>query len=106
MVYLACPYTHPDPKVREERFQLANRIASELMRQGTMVFSPISHSHPIAEYGLPKDWEFWEKYDRWFLERCEKLLIVKALGWDESIGIREEIGIAKQRGIEIEYRLP
>ena len=45
MIYLASPYSHPDPSVREQRFQNACRIAAELMRSGRIVYSPVAHSH-------------------------------------------------------------
>lgn len=45
-VYLATPYSHPDPKVREARFQAVNAVAAQLMRDGHHVYSPISHAHP------------------------------------------------------------
>jgi hypothetical protein len=53
MIYLASPYSHPDPAVREARFREACRAAAKLMRLGQPAFSPIVHGHPIAVYGLP-----------------------------------------------------
>jgi len=59
MIYLACPYSHPDSNVREYRFKMANRAAAKLMRDGHIVYSPISHTHPIAMEGdLPLDWAY------------------------------------------------
>ena len=70
MIYLACPYSHPDRTVRLARFDAANRAAGALMREGYHVFSPISHTHPIAEAcELPLDFSFWEQYDRELAER-------------------------------------
>ncbi len=51
MIYLATPYSHDDPNIRAHRFTVANRVASKLMRDGRMVFSSISHTHPIALAG-------------------------------------------------------
>ena len=31
---------------------------------GTLVYSPIVHSHPLASRGLPGDWAFWERAQR------------------------------------------
>jgi hypothetical protein len=60
MIYLACPYTHPNPAVREQRFEAACVATASLMRSGKTVFSPIVHSHPLVHYGLPIEWEFWQ----------------------------------------------
>lgn len=58
-VYLATPYTHDDEAVEEERFERVSIIAGHLMNQGYIVYSPISHNHPIAKLvKLPGTWEY------------------------------------------------
>lgn len=106
LIYLAIPYSHPDSTVRERRFLLVNKIAAILIKQGNHVFSPISHCHPMAVCGegeLPTSWEFWEKYDSIFLNICKKLIVLTADGWERSIGVAGEIGIAEKLSLEIEY---
>lgn len=49
LTYLACPYSHPDRDVRQRRFDQVNAAAAWLILNEQMVFSPISHSHPISE---------------------------------------------------------
>ena len=106
MIYLASPYTHPDPAVREQRFEAACRAAAALTRAGHIVFSPVAHSHPIAQYGLPTDWGYWERTDRAFLERCDLLVVLMLDGWRESRGVAEEIGLAHGLGLPVRYLLP
>lgn len=102
LIYLACPYTHREKKVREQRFQIANRVAAEMMKRGLYVFSPISHTHPIAMAGdLPKDWEYWKEYDELMLSMCSMLLVITIKGWKESVGVQAEIKIAKEFGIPV-----
>lgn len=96
-IYLACPYSHVDHEVRQQRFHEVNKAAAMLMRRGYLVFSPISHTHPIAEVGnLPKGWDFWESYDRSFIEWCDELYVLQLNGWQQSTGVNAEIAIAKQ----------
>ena len=64
MIYLAGPYTHPDPAVREARFQAACCQAAEMLRCGVPVFSPIAYSHALAAHDLPLDWAFWVRRHR------------------------------------------
>jgi hypothetical protein len=106
MIYLASPYTHSDPRVRERRFQEACRASAALLRAGVVVFSPIAHSHPIANYGLPTSWEFWERVDREYLARCDLLAVLTLPGWRESIGVQAEVQIAKELGLRIIYLNP
>jgi len=60
MIYLATPYSDPDPEVREFRYREVNKAAAQLISEGHHVFSPISHTHPIAQAGdLPTGWDYW-----------------------------------------------
>lgn len=104
LVYLACPYSHKDPAVKEQRFRLANAAAANLMQQGMPVFSTITHNHPIAlKHNLPGDWKFWEGYNRAFLSCSHKLIVLMADGWEDSVGVQAEIAIANELGINIEF---
>lgn len=104
LVYLATPYSHEDPAMREGRFNVVNRVASRLMSEGLHVFSPISHTHPIAVAGeLPTGWDFWEPYDRAILSVCASVIVLRQPGWMESLGVAAEIAIANELGLPIEY---
>jgi nucleoside 2-deoxyribosyltransferase len=103
MIYLASPYSHPDPAVREQRFREACRAAAELLRDGHAVISPIAHSHPLTQHGLPGDWEFWEHYDRELIARCDEVVVLMLDGWHESVGVQAEIRIAQQLGKRVRY---
>ncbi len=107
LIYLACPYSHKDPAVREARFTAVNKAAAQLMGKGRYVFSPISHTHPIAKEGaLPLGWDFWEGYDRVMLAACTRLIVLKLDGWETSTGVTAEIKIAKEMGLPVEYMDP
>jgi hypothetical protein len=103
VIYLASPYSHPDPAVREQRFREACRAAAMLLRAGHAVFSPIANTHPLVEYGLPTDWSFWEWHDREHLARCDGVVVLLLDGWEESVGVRQEIRIARTMGKPVQY---
>ena len=104
LVYLATPYSHPNPLVREKRFRVVNRVAADLMRKGVHVFSPISHTHPIALAGdLPKGWEFWQEYDRAIMRACDAMIVLKQRGWKHSVGVQAEIALAAEMGLPVRY---
>lgn len=107
MIYLASPYSHPDPAVRLARFEAANRAAGELMRQGLIVFSPISHSHPIATIcDLPLEFDFYMASARYFIQRARMMIVLTLQGWMESRGVMAEIDMARDYGLPVEYRNP
>lgn len=88
----------------EARFDAACRAAGCLMAQGHVVFSPIAHTHPIAvRCELPRGWDYWEQFDREFVEASERLIVLKLDGWDASKGVAAEMEIARKAGIPIEY---
>jgi len=104
LVYLACPYSDPNPLVMTARFLEANEMAAKMVNAGYVVFSPISHFHPIAEAGkLPTSWEFWEKIDRAYLSVCSQIFVLRLPGWKISKGVNAEIAIAKEIGIPVIY---
>ena len=109
MIYIACPYNHADPNVREFRFKAVSTYAGSLMLNGSKVFSPISHSHPIhvnTPNGLPKTWEFWRIHDLHMLAKCSILHVYKLQGWLESVGVGAEIEFACDLRIPITFINP
>lgn len=107
MIYLASPYSHPELAVRRKRFEDACDAAGRLIREGRIVFSPIAHTHPIAERNvLPLGWDFWHGFDRAFIERADALYVLMLDGWDQSKGVAGEIEIARECGKPTHFLCP
>jgi hypothetical protein len=102
LIYLACPYTHPDANVRLYRFQQATKAAAALIRRGHIVFSPITMTHPIdielagAESTLGS--EFWVHFDETFMDRCDIFVLLPLVGWQDSSGVRRELAYFQAMG--------
>jgi hypothetical protein len=89
-----------------ERFLRINKVAARYVADGEYIYSPISHTHPIAEAAngtLPRGWDFWGGYDRTMILCCDRLLVLQIDGWKESTGVQAEIKIAEEMEIPIEY---
>lgn len=106
-IYLSIPYTF-NPELS---FYIANKIAASLMDDGHIVFSPISHSHHIADHlrnNLKLDHDFWMKQDLSLIEWCDTLFVVE-IGKDgktlieNSKGCQAEIKEAKKLDKQITY---
>ena len=92
MLYLACPFTHSEPSIREYRYRMSCIAAAKLMRHGIVVFNPLSHSVPINEFLSDVDsHEFWMSMDLPILQRSTELLILGLEGWTKSRGVRSEM---------------
>ena len=103
-IYLASPYSHIAEAKRQERFCQACIVAADLIYQGFLVFSPICHTHPIAQASnLPLDWNYWKALDESFLSWCDELWVLKLEGWEESKGVTAEISFAKNLNKPISY---
>lgn len=89
---MASPYSHPDPAVRERRYQAACRQAAEILRLGIPVFSPVVYRHALLEYGLPHDWAFWRrKMERKYRALCDQVWVLMLDGWRESVDVQTKI---------------
>ncbi len=101
ILYVAAPYAHSQAEVREHRFRQACRAAAKLIEANIVVFSPLSHSVPIAEFLDEKPHEFWMHQDTAILDLCSELLIVGLDGWQQSAGVKEEMFFALKKNMPI-----
>ncbi|BFR47465.1 DUF1937 family protein [Nitratidesulfovibrio sp. HK-II] len=99
--YLAAPYTHDDPAIRQQRWLDATRAAVWLRQQGHMVLSPISMGHPMAVMGVDGDWQAWQDTCLAMLEACASMAILQTPGWEQSVGIAKEADHAHKIGMPL-----
>ncbi len=92
MMYVGTPYSLYEDGL-ENAFVEAAKVTAELLRRGIPVFSPITHSHPIARYGNidPLDHKIWLALDEHMMRAADALLVIKMPGWEESYGIKHEV---------------
>lgn len=93
MIYLASPYTHPDPEVVKFRVAEAARWTAEAWRRGYTVFSPVVHGQALVDTNItmPMTHEFWLSHDWNFLNLAEELWVLMLPGWGDSRGVNKEI---------------
>ena len=99
-IYLASPYTN-NP---EENFKLAESYVAQQLKNGVCIFSPIVHCHEIAQkHDLPHDFNFWQNYNFNMLFNADELWILKIPGWENSVGVQEEIKFAEKHKLKVKY---
>lgn len=105
--YLAIPYSF-NPFLS---CKIADEVADKLMQEGHIVFSPISHSHGIANY-LPAlvrtDSDWWMTQDLPFVEWCDEVhvVVIGEKGLEliiASKGVQAELAHAAKFGKTIKY---
>ena len=106
-IYLASPYTHKDHDVMEERYQQVMRYSAQMLRDGKHNYSPIVHCHEMAKaHDLPREFDFWVDYNKSMLEQAKDLYVLALEGWQESVGIKAEIELAKAMLIPTQVIVP
>lgn len=95
MIYLACPYTHPDHFEMEYRYKLARNATAHLTKENFIVYCPVVHFHEVAKHhDLPHDWNFWQNIDLHMLDLAEELWVLQLDCWHTSRGVLAEIAHA------------
>ena len=107
-IYAAVPYSDPNPAVREYRFREATKYAAALVQAGYTVYSPITHSHPmaVANPALGLGWEYWKRHDEAYMPICAALHVLMLPGWGTSSGVAAEVRAFEAVGKLVEYVRP
>jgi hypothetical protein len=112
LIYLASPYSHNDPKIRQERYDKTLRVTAKLITRGYHIFSPIAYIHAIVEHlitadcTIPTDYfEFknGEKFDKDIIRRCDEFWVFTLDGFKNSIGVIEEWDFAQRLYLPIMF---
>lgn len=96
-VYIAGPYTRPDP---EENTRLAIRIGDHLLSLGYVPFIP--HLTHFWDQQAPRPYEDWLTYDLEWLRTCNAVLRLPGT----SSGADRETAEAIRIGIRVFHSIP
>jgi nucleoside 2-deoxyribosyltransferase len=91
-IYLGAPYSHPCKEYQRSRVDQINWAAMTLIDAGFIVFSPISHSHPIAlmRPETQNDHDLWLHQDEAFMLWADAMVVLELPGHWESKGLDYE----------------
>lgn len=109
LIYLASPYSHDDPNVIERRVRQVQAAAARLIELGHLIFSPIVHSHPIADIvtfapvNTADALSGWMEYDRAMIDKADELWVLELDGWAISRGVEAEMNHALNTGKTIRH---
>ncbi|QXN60183.1 hypothetical protein KUA24_116 [Vibrio phage HNL01] len=115
MIYLASLYSNgassdslQHQQVRQQRYEYTLKRLTRMLCDGSLVYSPIAHCHEASNlYGLPKEYEFWQRIDRHMIDLAEEVRVLTMEDdfghWVTSAGVTDEITYAKSLGKEVVY---
>ena len=105
IVFVSPSYTNPYNEVAKEYKQLVSEYVAELNSHGIIAFSPITYGHTLLDFReMSGDWEFWKEFCTAFLEKSDEMIVYQIPDWEHSKGIKEEIKIANELGLNINYK--
>jgi len=108
LVYLAAPYSGTKSEMKT-RFRIINLYAACVFKAGDYwVYSPISHTVPIAKAGhCGATFGFWEEFDLKMISLCDEVHVLCLPGVEKSEGVSAEIEYASRIGKPIKMvRIP
>ena len=100
MIYLASPYDHPDPRVRDDREHAASLWAAR--NPEVHYFSPLTHGVRLEKLN-PGAVTDWIERDLQYLRFCSELHVLCLPGWYTSKGVNIEIETASLLSIPVKY---
>jgi hypothetical protein len=94
--YLASPYTHHDPKIREARANIVKDYMGALLYKGVITYSPIWSCHAISlDFELPMNYEYWLDFNRRWMRHSVGTIVAQLSDYDRSRGVADEIAFTK-----------
>jgi hypothetical protein len=108
-IYLAQPYSSPDPEIIAFRVAEGFKATAKLMNEGHIVFAPIVHTHELGQHvdpELSKQHDFWMRQDIAILRHATELRVLMLPGWEESKGVAQEILVAEICMIPVTFMEP
>lgn len=101
IIYLASPYSDPDPLIRKTRFLLAKQVV-EMFVPEQPLFSPIVYAHEL-QTGRDTDAKTWLWFNTSILRRCEEVWVLDIPGLANSRGCLQEIELAQTLNIFVRW---
>lgn len=105
--YLSSPYSSPDPEVVNRRYLEIDEIGYKLLMRGITLIEPIAASHMKSlKFKMPSDAAWWRTHYTRQIAVSTGVIVAMMDGWDKSVGVQEEIAIAKKMGKVVIYYNP
>jgi len=105
-IYLASPYSDPDPMVRNQNFQNAKKAAAYLLRRtSSVVYSPVVYGVVLEQEATlgRQTHAFWMRQARAMLACCTEVCVLVVPGTGKSVGVAEEIALAQRLNKNVTY---
>lgn len=109
-IYVASPYSHEDKGIMTRRshqaLEFVARYYNDNPNPECFLYSPIAYmAQAERDYGLPSDFQFWQKIDEAAIKRFDEMWVLMFDGVEHSSGVRSEVAYAQSLDIVTPVRL-
>lgn len=104
--YVASPYGHRDSDVVNWRMNQYERIDAKLSSLGHFTFSPLDKHYKLKHLNLPGTYDYWQHYCKAMLKISGGLIVITQSGWQDAVGVQDEIQEAFKRDLPVYYVYP
>jgi len=102
LIYLASPFSHINPAIRQHRFEQARRFTIEALRANIALFSPIVYGMDM-EKEIGTNFEPWQQLNDAMISASTEVWCLCLDGWSDSRGVRHELELAHELGRPIHF---
>jgi len=106
MFYLAAPFTTKDRRRLEDRYAALTTHLNWYWRGGLPVVSPVAMVHPNIPPEAPQDYYRWVFIAKPLLLACRHMVILTLSGWEDSVGLNQEINLCVDHHIPYHFIKP
>ena len=104
LVYVAAAYSSVEDK--DALMKAIMRFTGEYMltNRGSALVSPLFNHYSLDQVPtLGTDWVFWKEYSTTLLRKCDEMIVLVTNDTASSTGVRAEVELATELGINITY---
>ncbi len=102
IIYVASPYSSGDPEQIQNNYEMVTEFVAMLVSMGYIAISPITYGHTLLDYqDMPKDYGFCKHFCIGLLKKSDAILVLKLPGWEDSVGVQDEMDFARKNHIEV-----
>lgn len=105
LIYLASPYSHRNPAVRELRYELARLATAQMLKEGKAVFSPIVYGKSMEKM-IGTDYLSWKRLNDAMIHAAAEVQVLMLDGWRESKGVQYEVELANMLELPVLFIQP
>lgn len=103
LIYLCSVYSlNANEITKQLRYERVLKLTALLLQDNYLVYSPIVHNHNVAvQHQLKAGYDFWMRFDREILRRCDVVCVMDEGPWQESVGVTDEVCYGLELGKKV-----